>query len=113
MEYYLTKLPQALCLAILVIGALSFLFSKVAYSWWISPIQVYQKLRKNGFGGPTPNFPLGNITEMKREIMTVINGEEALSNNISHNIHSTVFPYFARWRKIYGKLHFHHAYIYI
>ncbi|PON90853.1 Cytochrome P450, E-class, group I [Trema orientale] len=104
MEYFV-KLPQALFFAILVIiSTLSFLFWKVAYSWWISPTRVYRKLRRNGFGGPTPSFPLGNTSEMKRESTAINNGEAPLNSTISHNIHSTVFPYFARWRKIHGKV---------
>ncbi|XP_043717968.1 cytokinin hydroxylase-like [Telopea speciosissima] len=68
---------------------------------WVSPTQTHKRLRKNGFGGPKPNFPLGNIEDMrkKEEKDSVFE-----SVNETHNIHSSVFPYFARWRKLYGKV---------
>ncbi|XP_042512841.1 cytokinin hydroxylase-like [Macadamia integrifolia] len=71
------------------------------FRYWVSPISVYKKLRRNGFGGPKPSFPLGNIEEMnpkeKRD-------SPLGSVNVSHDIHSTVFSYFARWKKLHGKV---------
>ncbi|KAF5457839.1 hypothetical protein F2P56_021916 [Juglans regia] len=74
---------------------------RILFSCWIKPTLVYQKLRKKGFGGPTPSFPLGNITEMTKK-----NGGSSLrSSNITHHdIHSIAFPYFARWQKLHGKV---------
>ncbi|XP_041009654.1 cytokinin hydroxylase-like [Juglans microcarpa x Juglans regia] len=74
---------------------------RILFSCWIKPTLVHQKLRRNGFGGPTPSFPLGNITEMTEK-----NGGSSLrSSNITHHdIHSIAFPYFARWQKLHGKV---------
>ncbi|KAL5567990.1 hypothetical protein UlMin_024565 [Ulmus minor] len=85
----------------MVVTCLLFLFWKALYSWWISPIQAFLKLKRNGFGGPPPSFPLGNISEMKRKRIVA---NQPSMNKISHNIHSIVFPFFARWQKIYGKV---------
>ncbi|XP_042495985.1 cytokinin hydroxylase-like [Macadamia integrifolia] len=69
---------------------------------WVSPIQAYKRLRKNGFEGPKPNFPLGNIEEMRKKEKTDSLFDQSI--DVTHNIHSSVFPYFARWRKLYGKV---------
>lgn len=86
--------------ALLAILALFFLL-KLIFSWWISPIQRNHKLQRCGFQGPTPNFPFGNIQEMKKK-----NGVDSSSGSskITHDIHSTVFPYFSRWQNSYGKV---------
>ncbi|MBA0730157.1 hypothetical protein Golax_023315 [Gossypium laxum] len=76
-------------------------FSTLIFSCWVLPIRAYKKIKKNGFTGPIPSFPMGNITEMKNSMN--INVSSSL-NVVSHDIHSTVFPYFARWQKSYGKL---------
>ncbi|KDP22269.1 hypothetical protein JCGZ_26100 [Jatropha curcas] len=62
---------------------------------------TYMKLKKNGFGGPTPKFPLGNIVEMKK-ISTSSTSSGSL--NFSNDIHPTVLPYFAQWQKSHGKV---------
>ncbi|XP_068646295.1 cytokinin hydroxylase [Aristolochia californica] len=77
----------------------------VVFQCWIRPICANRKLKKNGYSGPPPVFPLGNMNEMmnKRKKMKGGGGSD-LSLNISHDIHSTVFPFFAEWRQIYGKV---------
>ena len=72
---------------------------KVVFSFWISPNRVYRRIRRSGLGGPPPSFPLGNIDEMKRDKRSSSPGY----SGISHDIHSSVFPYFSRWTKSYGK----------
>ncbi|KAJ4956123.1 hypothetical protein NE237_012906 [Protea cynaroides] len=63
----------------------------IIFIGWLSPIRAYKRVRKNGFEGPKPkkkektDSPLGSV-------------------NVTHNIHSIVFSYFARWRKLHGKL---------
>lgn len=85
------------------------LFGKVVVSWWILPILAHKNLKRNGFEGPSPTFPLGNITEMKKimKAAAAISGSSstsfASSNNFSHDIHSTIFPHFAQWQNSYGK----------
>ncbi|XP_068639578.1 cytokinin hydroxylase-like [Aristolochia californica] len=72
---------------------------------WIRPVRANRKLKKNGFSGPPPFFPLGNINEMtnKRKKMKGGSGSEQ-SLKISHDIHSAVFPFFSHWRQRYGKV---------
>ncbi|KAK7270858.1 hypothetical protein RJT34_26341 [Clitoria ternatea] len=78
-----------------------FLILKLTFSWWVSPIQKHLKLRRCGFGGPPPSFPLGNIQEIKMK--NSVNSSHG-SSNLTHDIHSTVFPYFSRWQNSHGKV---------
>ncbi|XP_020592846.1 cytokinin hydroxylase-like [Phalaenopsis equestris] len=76
-----------------------FFFSRVVYLFWLSPIVVKRQLsRSGGFDGPPPNFPLGNLMEMYKRV------DVQTEPCISHDIHATAFPYFAKWRKTYGKV---------
>jgi len=94
-------LPGTLaCFAILPL----LLLFKLTFSWWISPIQTHLKLKRSGFGGPPPTFPLGNIREMKNNNSL---SSSLLSSNLTHDIHSTVFPYFSRWQNSHGMHAFH------
>ncbi|TYH01341.1 hypothetical protein ES288_A09G050900v1 [Gossypium darwinii] len=86
-----------------MVGLVLYLLLRLILSCWILPILVYRKIRKNGFGGPTPRFPLGNVREMKVDTK-IINNVASSSLAISHNIHPIVFPYFARWQKSYGEV---------
>ncbi|KAG5077866.1 hypothetical protein JHK82_056561 [Glycine max] len=72
------------------------LFSILTLYWWVFPNQKLKKLKKFGLGGPTPSFPLGNIGEMKRKNSIQ---SSVVSSNLSHDIHSNVFPYFSSWQK--------------
>ncbi|KAI3862635.1 hypothetical protein MKX03_001613 [Papaver bracteatum] len=80
----------------------------VIYSCWISPILAHRKLKKNGFKGPPPTFPLGNIAEMRKMVADktrlIVLPSDDQSLDISHDIHSIVLPYFARWNGFYGKV---------
>lgn len=66
---------------------------------WVLPFFSYLKLRKNGFSGPSPSFPLGNLREMAAS-----SSSDRQPLGLNHNIHSHVFPYFAHWRSKYGEL---------
>ncbi|XP_061347944.1 cytokinin hydroxylase-like [Gastrolobium bilobum] len=74
---------------------------KLMFSWWVSPMQTHQRLKRCGFEGPPPSFPLGNIEEMKKK--NSVNSSLG-SSNLPHDIHSTVFPYFSRWQNSHGKV---------
>ncbi|WRX16946.1 Cytochrome P450 - like 10 [Theobroma cacao] len=95
------KLSQTF-LSLAMLTFLLYFFLRLLFSCWILPIRAYRKIKKNGFGGPAPSFPLGNIREMKSN--KNINDSSLGSSGISHDIHSTVFPYFARWQKSHGKV---------
>ncbi|CAK7337306.1 unnamed protein product [Dovyalis caffra] len=104
---------QVLIFAIL--GCFLYIIWRILFSCWILPARAYLKLKKNGFGGPTPNFPLGNHKEIKRisreaaaaSSSTTTNtttSSSSGSSKISNDIHSTVFPYFSQWQKSHGKV---------
>ncbi|CAK9163342.1 unnamed protein product [Ilex paraguariensis] len=78
-----------------------FMLWRFLYSCWVLPNQAYQKLRRNGFSGPTPSFPLGNIADMKKSLRS---SSSSSSLSIRHDIHSRVFPYFSLWQKLHGKV---------
>ncbi|XP_057466716.1 cytokinin hydroxylase-like [Actinidia eriantha] len=83
---------------------LLFMVWRVLCAFWIWPNKAYQKIRRNGFGGPNPSFPLGNIRDMTKKNNTTNPASPSSSSNITHDIHSTVFPYFAKWQKSHGKV---------
>ena len=104
---------QVLTFAIL--SCFLYIIWRILFSCWISPAGVYLKLKKNGFGGPTPNFPLGNHKEIKSISRAAAAAAAASSSSyittfsssgtseISNDIHSSVFPYFSQWQKSHGK----------
>ncbi|XP_022851947.1 cytokinin hydroxylase-like [Olea europaea var. sylvestris] len=89
---------QTFCFAMAVF--LLLLMCGISYSWWVLPNLAYRRLKANGFSGPKPSFPMGNLNEIKKKKSIV----SSSSLNISHDIHSVVFPYFARWKKLHGKV---------
>ncbi|XP_027359503.1 cytokinin hydroxylase-like [Abrus precatorius] len=92
-------LPGAL--VFFAILALLFLL-KLMFSWWVSPLRKHLKLKRCGFGGPPPSFPLGNIQEIKKK--NSVSSSQHRSSKPTHDIHSTVFPYFSRWQISHGKV---------
>ncbi|MBA0830526.1 hypothetical protein Goarm_015056 [Gossypium armourianum] len=97
------KLSQAF-MSMAMVAFLVYSLLRLLFSCWILPIRAYRKIKKNGFEGPTPSFPLGNITDMKNTKNYVNDSSLRSSAAISHDLHSTVFPYFARWQKTHGKV---------
>ncbi|OAY30366.1 cytokinin hydroxylase isoform X1 [Manihot esculenta] len=85
-------------------GVFLYLLFRLLISFWISPARTYTKLKRNGFGGPTPKFPLGNIEEMKKISASSVAKVSSGSLAVSNDIHSAVFPYFAQWQKSHGKV---------
>lgn len=82
------------------------MFFKLILSWWIFPILTHHKLKRCGFTGPTPNFPFGNIHDIKKKpnrAPTMTMNSYNSSNSLSHDIHRTVFPYFSSWQDSHGK----------
>ncbi|GFP82229.1 cytokinin hydroxylase [Phtheirospermum japonicum] len=76
---------------------------KLFFSWWVLPYLAYRKLKANGFSGPKPSFPFGNLSDMKRHKKPYSTSPSS-SFSVSNDIHSTAFPYFARWQKLHGKV---------
>ncbi|KAJ0261743.1 Cytochrome P450 [Hirschfeldia incana] len=84
---------------------LSLMFLKLLLRCWILPVRTQMKLRENGFAGPPPSFPLGNLSDMKKLNTAMVMVEKSKSSNlINHNIHSTALPHFALWQQQYGKV---------
>ncbi|PRQ60103.1 putative cytochrome P450 [Rosa chinensis] len=78
-----------------------YLLCRLSLSCWVFPFLTHRRLKKNGLTGPSPSFPLGNLSEMKKKTNT---GSSSCTNSISHDIYSTLFPHFARWRNSHGKV---------
>ncbi|XAR71712.1 hypothetical protein NMG60_11018109 [Bertholletia excelsa] len=93
---------QALILSLALI--LVSVLLRVFWSCWVLPKKAYGRLRKNGFGGPTPNFPLGNISDVIQITKKKAMDSSSPPSEITHDIHSIVFPYFAEWQKSHGKV---------
>ncbi|KAK6155710.1 hypothetical protein DH2020_009958 [Rehmannia glutinosa] len=96
----------ALSLAMGVAYLLLVMVVILLFSWWVMPCLAHRKLKANGFSGPKPSFPLGNLNDMKKLKMTTNISSSSSSSSliISNDIHSTAFPYFARWQKLHGKV---------
>ncbi|XP_074319691.1 cytokinin hydroxylase isoform X3 [Silene latifolia] len=87
-----------------VLGILFILIWKLVNVFYFAPIRVHKKLRKNGFDGPNPSFPLGNLGDIKKMIIESKSSSQMSSESNSHDIHSSSLPYFARWNKLHGKV---------
>ncbi|KAL8474034.1 hypothetical protein ACS0TY_030770 [Phlomoides rotata] len=74
------------------------MLGRLLFSWWVVPNLAYKKLKANGFSGPKPSFPVGNLNDMKKKKTTTNSGPSSTFAGISNDIHSTAFPYFARWQ---------------
>ncbi|CAM8962408.1 unnamed protein product [Rhodiola kirilowii] len=91
-------------LCLLCISSISsFLFLLMPYYLWISLIVTYRRLKRIGFPGPAPSFPFGNLGEMKKKNIKV-KAKSKTSNEISHDIHATAVPFYARWQRDHGKV---------
>jgi len=81
-----------------MIAALALLLCAFIHAAWLSPAATRRRLRRAGFDGPRPSFPLGNLPEI-----TSAAAAASSSTSIS-DVHAAVFPYFARWRHAFGKV---------
>lgn len=100
------EMELQLFMVFFVTSAVLLLFAlwKVLDRCWMVPLRAYRKLRKNGLKGPTPVFPLGNIGEMTKTVLNKAISSPASKGSLSitHDIHSTVFPFFAQWQQLHG-----------
>ncbi|PKU87406.1 Cytochrome P450 714B3 [Dendrobium catenatum] len=74
------------------------------YNAWIRPEKIRRKLRRQGIGGPPPAFLHGNMKEAKRLVWEEKAGRRGEDQKIRHDYTSSVFPYFERWRNMYGMI---------
>uniref|UniRef100_A0ACD5ZBL9 Uncharacterized protein n=1 Tax=Avena sativa TaxID=4498 RepID=A0ACD5ZBL9_AVESA len=84
------------------LAALALATSYFLYAACLSPAATRRRLRKAGFGGPAPSFPLGNLSEIAASCST--SSSAPASGVVSSDIHGAVFPYFARWRAAFGNV---------
>ncbi|KAL1198352.1 Cytokinin hydroxylase [Cardamine amara subsp. amara] len=88
-----------------LVVVLCLMFLKLFLRCRIFPVLAQKKLRENGFIGPPPSFPLGNLNDMKKLKMALVKVEKSKSSTIiNHDIHSIALPHFARWQQQYGKV---------
>ncbi|XP_074566270.1 cytochrome P450 714B3-like [Curcuma longa] len=97
--------PLQFLLALCMAGACSLAFY-FYYRSWFRPQRIRRRLRQQGVAGPPPSFPFGNSLEMKRLVAEMKRrrrgrGREE-ATEIKHDYTPLVFPYFERWREIYG-----------
>ncbi|VVB15701.1 unnamed protein product [Arabis nemorensis] len=84
---------------------LSLMLLKLFLRCWILPVRAQKKLRENGFDGPPPSFPLGNLNDMKKLKKALVMVEKSKTSTIiNHDIHSIALPHFAWWQQQYGKV---------
>ncbi|XP_057527619.1 cytokinin hydroxylase-like [Amaranthus tricolor] len=81
-----------------------FLLWKLINACLLSPFRTLRKLRKNGLRGPTPNFPMGNLGDMKKMLIKAKSSSSSSSESISHDIHSSSLPYFSQWKNLHGNV---------
>ncbi|XP_031473021.1 cytochrome P450 714C2 [Nymphaea colorata] len=92
----LSLIMAPVCFLLCVCGA-------VLYRCFVRPLIVRRVLERNGLRGPSPSFPLGNISTMRKLARsTVVHGSPM--SLITHDIHPLLFPHFAEWRKAFGKV---------
>ncbi|KAG2662680.1 cytochrome P450 714D1-like [Panicum virgatum] len=99
----------AMAMAMAMAALALLLCAAFIYAAWLSPAATRRRLRRAGFDGPRPCFPLGNLPEITETTMAAVKTTLPLlpaspsSSSIS-DVHAAVFPYFARWRQAFGKV---------
>ncbi|PKA58572.1 Cytochrome P450 714B3 [Apostasia shenzhenica] len=70
---------------------------------WVRPERIRRKLRRQGIGGPPPEFLHGNLKDAKMSVMEEKSRRDG-GEKIKHDYASYIFPYFEKWRKEYGQI---------
>ena len=86
-----------------VIGLLVRLYTALV----ANPRRLRSFMTKQGISGPPPSFLLGNIMEIKNSRTTKNAPELAVPAGESpaeHNCANLLFPFFEKWRRLYGML---------
>ncbi|XP_054782556.1 cytochrome P450 714A1-like [Prosopis cineraria] len=68
---------------------------------WLKPQRIRSVLQKQGIRGPTPSFPLGNLSEIKR-IQSQFSTNNLSSSSQPEQWFHSLFPFLQHWRKQYG-----------
>lgn len=104
MDLFLDVSPFWFMVFDVFVVVLSLMFLKLFLRCWILPVRAQKKLGENGFSGPPPSFPLGNLNDMKKLKPALVMEEETSKSStiINHDIHSIALPHFALWQQQYG-----------
>ncbi|ONK61752.1 uncharacterized protein A4U43_C08F33210 [Asparagus officinalis] len=94
----MVMMPYLSALALAVATLIFYLYNIL----WLKPEKIRRALKVQGITGPKPAFIVGNIPDMKRSENEKGHESKEESSEISHDYSSTIFPYFNRWREIYG-----------
>ncbi|XP_023005996.1 cytochrome P450 714C2-like [Cucurbita maxima] len=79
-----------------------FIFLHLLESFLWKPERLRAKLRKQGIGGPTPSFLIGNVSEIKKIGALTSAAKSTEANSVTHGWASNPFPHLEVWRNRYG-----------
>ncbi|KAG0487876.1 hypothetical protein HPP92_006687 [Vanilla planifolia] len=91
-------------LACLLLLGLFVVGLKFYYVAWARPERIRRRLRLQGIDGPPPQFLHGNLKEAKRFVLEKKAMEGNEEEKVRHDYSSVIFPYFEKWRNIYGPI---------
>ncbi|KAF8691790.1 hypothetical protein HU200_040192 [Digitaria exilis] len=86
-------------------AVLALVLCALIHAAWLSPAAARRRLRRAGFDGPKPSFPLGNLPEISATLLKATSSSRKQGDvEEEREMHARVFPYFARWRASFGKV---------
>ncbi|GFZ13386.1 hypothetical protein Acr_23g0017710 [Actinidia rufa] len=78
------------------------LFLRLYSALVAEPRRLRSKLKKQGISGPPPSFLLGNIGEIKKARTAKVKDVPTGCPPTTHDCAVVLFPFFEKWRKLYG-----------
>lgn len=97
----LLKSYTSWCFVAVVVVCSTFLSNNI----WLKSQRLRWKLQRQGIKGPHPSLLYGNVPEMQRIQSSTKSISCSSVDFIAHDYTSTLFPYFERWRKLYGSVY--------
>ena len=101
LEPGLSLMAAAMVLSLAVL-LFFFIFLYLLESFLWKPERLRAKLRKQGIGGPTPSFLIGNVSEIKKIGALTSAAKNTEAHSIAHGWASNPFPHLEVWRNRYG-----------
>ncbi|XP_054782760.1 cytochrome P450 714A1-like [Prosopis cineraria] len=95
----------------------SFMILIIWEKLWLKPQRIRSVLQKQGITGPSPSFPFGNLSQIKRIQSHFFNNNSLSSSSQPEQWFPSLFPFLQQWRKQYGSTfvfstgHIQHLYI--
>ncbi|KAI4319787.1 hypothetical protein MLD38_033347 [Melastoma candidum] len=98
---------MALILRILIslsVVALTALFTYLCNLLLLRPGRLRKRLQELGVNGPPPSSFVGNIPDVRRIMLETVKNHNpgGISDGVSHDYMSQVFPHILKWQKEYG-----------